>query len=129
LQIVLLSLLAVYIYQKIIVSVLQLYYYKRQGVTFLPGIPILSDMLILLKCARKTPHETPFIQKVYDHFQKDAQGAYPPMLGIALPGFSMLIVNSVESLEEIYVKQNKYHSKAPFQRLMTQVLLGESILY
>ena len=86
-KIVFVSLLALYIYRRIVVSLVQRYYYKSQGVKFLSGIPILSDMGILVKCAQQHPTEQPLLNMIYDHIEPDSQGVYPPMIGTTLPSF------------------------------------------
>jgi len=38
-------------------------------------------------------------------------------------------MNSVESLEEVFIKQNKFHSKDPMQKFTLEVLLGDNIIF
>jgi len=128
-KLVLVSLLALYIYRRIVVPLLQCSYYKSQGVKFLPGIPIVSDLNTIVKYAKRDPTQNPFYAMIEESNLTDSEGHLPPMIGFTVPSQVILLINSVESLEEIYIKQNKFHSKDPMQKFTLEVLLGDNIVF
>ena len=84
--------------------------YKAQGVVFMDrdGFSVSRDIMTMKKSLDSDPYDYPWAQ-----FQMNALGVskIPPITGVIFPGLTTLSINSADFLDDIYVNQNKYHTK------------------
>ena len=80
--------------------------------------------LAALELWKKEPTHSPFSDAVREVCRsKD----FPPYFGFTMGFAYFLIFNSVESLEDIYVKKNMHHSKHYFERQRFTAMMPRSI--
>jgi hypothetical protein len=102
--------------------------FKAQGVIFNDsmGFSHFRDMATMKKAVKDNPTDYP-----WSEWQIKALGvdALPPITGVIFPGKVGLSVNSVEFLNDIYVNQNKYHTKFWAMRKRFGHFIPNSILF
>jgi len=85
--------------------------YKKQGVPFndRQGFSFFRDAKAITTGLNKTPTDMPWAKVLMEAFDLNP---LPPVTGlIFLGGNIALSINTVDFLEDIYVNQNKYHTK------------------
>ena len=94
--------------------------YKKQGVPFNDryGFSFFRDAKAIVAGLNKIPTDCPWAKVLMEAFDLNP---LPPVTGlIFLGGNIALSINTVDFLEDIYVNQNKYHTKH---------FLGRSLFY
>ena len=57
------------------------------------------------------PFNPAIVKVAIDLAKKKCCGKIPPVCGITIPGLTFIFINSVDFLEDIYVKQNAFNTK------------------
>jgi hypothetical protein len=88
-------------------------FYEKQGVVFSHGIwSILYDVKTLKRLRAENPTYFPLMKILEELFPKRRKP--PPVVGlVSITGDIMLIINDVELLLDIFVKNRKNHTKHP----------------
>ena len=87
----------------------------KQGVFFL-DCPMVSEISFFINAVRESPYEPSFnlIAEYLGKQRKDGQ--LPPVTGVCLPARVLISINSIDFLEDIYVRYNQYNGKLNEQR-------------
>ena len=81
----------------------------KQGVVFCEW-PIIAELSALIKHVKEEPN-APIFNALVEKLTKRKNGSLPPVSGITLLGKTTAYINSVEFLDDIFVKQNAYLTK------------------
>ena len=87
--------------------------YEAQGVVFNPWFPFLTDTIRMFYYLVKYPDEMAFecvMTKTYEGRQ------IPEKVGVILLGMPMVLFNTSDCLEELYVTKNAFYNKHEFNR-------------
>ena len=106
------------------------WYYRRQGVPFVnPQYPILGNYIGFSYFLRNDAiyNHVPFQPLVQQTFDKN--GKPPSVLGVMMQSQAILILNSPEPLNDMYLTKNKYFEKHPVARFMFKDFFGESLVF
>jgi len=101
--------------------------YKKQGVPFndREGFSFFRDAKALTYGLNKIPTDFPWAKVLMEAFNLNP---LPPVTGlIFLGGHIALSINTVDFLEDIYVNQNKYHTKNFLGRSLFSIFVPGSL--
>jgi hypothetical protein len=86
----------------------------------------MRDILTMKKAMDANPYDYPWVD-----WQLKAHDCptMPPITGVIFPEILALSINSVAYLDDIYINQNKFHSKHVSQRIMFSNFIPRSMLF
>eukprot|EP00347_Sterkiella_histriomuscorum_P011859 403370835 len=103
------------------------WYYERQGIPFcLPVFPLVGSSIRIKELMKDDENSTfgPFYPLIKECFGTRP----PPITGVMLLMKPLLLINSPEYLQEIYISKNRQADKDPLGGIVTKPLLGDSII-
>jgi len=98
---------------------------KKAGVEFPLGFSYLSELLKIGEFAKNYPVRFN-AKEIYCHILKAER--LPPVLGGVFFGQPFLIFNSVDSLQDLFVNQNKYMTKHEECALLSTKFMSRSLI-
>ena len=99
-----------------------------QGVFFC-DYPIITESLLFLKVMKEDPFKPAPVNVAMRLVKSENCGKVPPVCGITIPGRNFLFINSVDFLEDIYVKQNAYNTKAMTDHQVFAMIGQQNVLF
>ena len=98
------------VYRKFVRPMIERSRLRKQGVMYLDR-PFVGEISAITEMAEKRPFESIFaeISRMIG-LQKNG-GKMPAVTGICLPGRVLVSINSVDFLEDVYIKQNAFNTK------------------
>lgn len=100
---------------------------QKQGVVFFDS-PFVTEVKELVKAAKTKQHQMVF-QSILEVLREKNKSRPLPLTGLCLPGKCAVMINSVDYLDDIYVKQNQYNTKQGFESMMFSLLAGNNVVF
>ena len=116
------------IYNKLIFPLLERARLQKQGVLFL-DYPFISEIQVMKKTAQENPHAHPFTALFKEVAKEKNGGKMPACGGSCVMGKAMVAINSVDFLNEVYIKSNAYNTKDMDASLVLRTFSGENIVF
>jgi hypothetical protein len=117
-----------FIYAKIYLTIKEQSRLAKQGVVFLQGPRVLTDLKTLERLGRESPFESTMNAICKEIASQQPDMKMPLFTGLAAPGRTSVFVNTCDYLEDIYVKQNAYFTKHPVLKSFFSFFGPQSIL-
>ena len=89
--------------------------------------PIVGEIMAIGKNKKNHPFMPIFSAISVEIFKQE--GGIPQVAGLCLPGRTLMKINTVEMLDDIYVKQNHLNTKYPDDAKMFAILGDQNILF
>jgi len=130
LSLAVLALFAYLTYFVIVVPLRQRAYYKKLGVVFGKGTPFITEITRLKQLIAEDPYQ-PVLSRVATQLGMEAldTNVVPRLTGLCMPNRNLLFINSVDFLNDIYVKYNAFHTKSDQEQNIFAILGGRNIVF
>ena len=90
---------------------------------------MISEISVFKNAARESPYE-PTLNLIASELGKQRKdGKLPPVTGLCLPGRVLLSINSVDFLDDIYVKSNQYNTKLSTEQRIFAILGDKNVVF
>ena len=115
------------IYQKFYVPLRERARLMNQGVVYLKR-PFLDEIATFRKAVRTNPYE-PTLTSIATELESINNGRMPGLNGLCMPGRVWVSVNSVDYLDDIYVKANAYNTKLTMETNIFAIMANRNIVF